>query len=110
MSKMKHPKKGHKKERVTEDTISPVPSSVLENYRNKYLDIDLLFINNVLFFLVTLRHVGFIHCQALLSKHDKRVANTSREAVKEYEQHGFKVISVSRDLAFEPMKQWSRMN
>ena len=29
MGKMKHPKKGHKMERVTEDTISPVLSSVL---------------------------------------------------------------------------------
>ena len=26
--------------------------------------------------------------------------------MKEYEQRGFKVISVSDDLAFEPMKQW----
>jgi hypothetical protein len=49
-------------ERVTEDTISPVPSSVLENYKDIHLDIDLLFINNVPFFLATSRHVVFIHC------------------------------------------------
>jgi hypothetical protein len=106
MGKMKHPKKGHKMERVTEDTISPVPSSLLKNYKNIHLDIDLLFINNMAFFLATSRHVGFIHCRAVLSKHDKQVANTLRETVKEYEQCGFKVISVSGDLAFEPMKQW----
>ena len=28
-----------------------------------------------------------------------------RKTVKEYEQRGFKVISVSGDLSFEPMKQ-----
>ena len=39
-------------------------------------------------------------------KHDKQVANVLRETVKEYEQRGFKVISISGDLAFEPMKQW----
>ena len=63
MGKMKHPKKGHKMERVTEDTISLIPSSVLENYKNIHLDlvIDLLFINEVAFFLATSRHVEFIH-------------------------------------------------
>jgi hypothetical protein len=85
IGKMKHPKKGHKMERVTEDTISPVPSSVLENYKNIHLDIDLLFINDVAFFLAKSRHVEFIHCRAVLSKHDKRVANALRETVKEYE-------------------------
>ena len=48
--KMKHPRKGHKMERVTEDTISPVPSSLLENYKNIHLDIDLFFVNDVAFF------------------------------------------------------------
>ena len=93
-------------ERVTKDIISPVPSSVLENYKNIHLDIDLLFVNEVAFFLATSRHVGFIHCRAVLLKHDKRVANALQETVKEYEQRGFKVISISGLLTFEPMKQW----
>ena len=93
-------------ERVTDDTISLVPSSVLENYKNIHLNIDLLFVNEVAFFLATLRHVGFIHCRAVLSKHDKWVANALQETMKECEQRGFKVISVSGDLAFEPIKQW----
>ena len=104
--KMKHPRKGHKMERVTEDTISPVPSSLLENYKNIHLDIDLFFINDVAFFLTTSRRVGFIHCQAVLSKHDKRVANALRDTIKEYEYRGFKVISALGDLAFDPMKKW----
>jgi hypothetical protein len=41
-----------------------------------------------------------------LTKHDKQVANTLRDTVKEYEQRGFKVISASGDLSFDPMKQW----
>ena len=40
---MNDPRKGHKMERVTQDTISLVPSSVLKNYKNIYLDIDLPF-------------------------------------------------------------------
>ena len=66
----------------------------------------LIFVNDVAFFLATSRDVGFIHCKAVLSKHDKQVANALREVVKDYEQRGFMVISVSGDLAFEPMKQW----
>ena len=106
MGKMKHPRKGHKMDRVTEDTISPVPSSLLENYKNIHLDIDLFFVNDVTFFLATSRHVGYIHCRAVVNKTDKRVANALREIVKEYEHRGFKVISASGDLAFEPMKEW----
>ena len=60
----------------------------------------------MVFFLATSRDVEFIHCKAVLLKHDKQVANALRETVKEYEQRGFKVISASGDLAFEPMKQW----
>ena len=41
--KMKHPRKGHKMERVTKDTISPVPLSVLENYKNIHLYIVINF-------------------------------------------------------------------
>ena len=41
-----------------------------------------------------------------MTKHDKQVTNALRDTVKEYEEHGFKVISASGDLAFEPMKQW----
>ena len=110
MGKMKHPKKGHKMERITEDTISPVPSSILENYKNIHLDIDLFFVNDVAFFLATSRDVGFIHYKAVLSKHDKRVANALRETVMDYEQRGFKVISASGDPAFKPMKQWVKDN
>ena len=106
MGKMKHPRKGHKMERVSEDTISPVPSSVLENYKNIHLDIDLFFVNEVAFFLATSRDIGFIHCKAVLSKEDKRVANALRAVVNDYEQRGFKVISASGDMAFEPMRQW----
>ena len=82
MGKMKCPKKSHKMERVTEDTILQVSLSVLENYRNIHLAIDLLFINNVALFSATSRHVGFIHCRAVLSKHDKQVANVLRETVR----------------------------
>ena len=103
---MKHPRKGHKMERVTEDTISLVPSSVLKNCKNIHLNIALLFINNVAFFLATSRYVGFIHFRVVLTKHDKRVANALRDIVKEYEHRGFNVISASGDLTFEPMKKW----
>ena len=60
------------------------------------------------FFLATSRDVGFVHCKAVLTNHDKRVANALRDTVKEYEQRGFKVISATGDLTFEPMKQWVR--
>ena len=50
MGKMKHPRKGQKMDRTTEDVTSPVPPQILKHYRKIHLDMDILFINGVAFF------------------------------------------------------------
>ena len=82
--------------------------NVFKSYKQQriHLDIDLLFINAVAFFLATSRHVSLIHCQAVLSKHNKSIANTLlQNTVKEYEKCGFKVINIfTGDPVFNALK------
>ena len=44
MGKLKHPRKGVKMDRTTEDVATPVPPEIIENYKNIHLDIDLIFV------------------------------------------------------------------
>ena len=81
MSKFKHLCKGVKMNRIAEDITTPVPPKIIEHYKNIHLDIDLLFVSKIPFLLKKSRDIGFIHCKALLSKHDKRVQNGLRSIV-----------------------------
>ena len=62
MGKFKHPRKGVKMDRTTEDVATPVPPKIMEHYKDIHLDIDLLFVNKILFLLVESRDIGFIPC------------------------------------------------
>ena len=81
MGKFKHPCKGVKMDRNTEDVATPVPSIIMEHYKDIHLDIDLLFVNKIPFLLAKSRDIRFTHCKALLSKHDKRVQKGLRSIV-----------------------------
>ena len=57
-------------DRTTKDVATPVPPSIMEQYRNVHLDMDTLFVNKILFLLWKSKDIKFIHCKAMLSKHD----------------------------------------
>ena len=73
MGRFKHPSKGVKMDRTTEDVATPVQLSIIEHYRDAHLNIDILFVNKISFRLAKSRDIGFIHCKAMLSKHDNKV-------------------------------------
>ena len=70
MGRFKHPRTGIKMDRTTEDVATPVPPTIMEHYRDVYLDIDILFVNKIPFLLVNSRDIGFIHCKTIFSKHN----------------------------------------
>ena len=88
-------------DRTTEDVATPVPSKILEYYKDIHSDIDLLFVNKIPFLLAKSRDIGFIHCKAILSKHDKQVQNGLQSIILDYQSRGFKIVSVFGDGAFE---------
>ena len=50
MGRFKHPRKGVKMDRTTEDVVTPVPPSIMEHYRDVQLDIDILFVTKIPFY------------------------------------------------------------
>ena len=72
MGRFKHPHKGVKMDRTTEEVATSVPPSIMEYYIDVHLDIDILFVNKIPFLLAKSRDIGFIHCKAMLSKHDNK--------------------------------------
>ena len=105
MGKWKHPRKGQKMDQTTEEVCTPFPSNILQHYGNIHLDMDIMFINNVAFFLATSQDLGFIHCRRVLSKHNKRVQNALKH-IAEYKTRGFQVRTASGDNTFAPLKEW----
>ena len=93
MGKFKHPRKGVKMDRTTEDVATPVPPTIMEHYRDVHLDIDILFVNKIPFLLAKLRDIEFIHCKTMLSRHDNRVCKGLQAIVLGYQSRGFKVVS-----------------
>lgn len=85
-----------------------VPDEILKHYKDIHLDMDLMFVNGVAFFLATSRDIGFIHCQAVLSKHNQRVQDALRTIVSDYQHRGFRVCTAFGDNAFEPLKGWMK--
>ena len=73
--------KEFKMDRTTEDVATPVPPEIMEHYKNIHLDMDLLFEKKMPFLLAKSRDIGFIHCKALLTKHDKQVQNRLQSIV-----------------------------
>ena len=107
IGRFKHPRKGVKMDRTTEDLAAPVPPTITEYYSNIHLDIDVLFVNKILFLLATSRDIGFIHCKALLTNHGKSIQNGLQQIVLDYQARGFKVISMFGDEAFKPIVSWA---
>ena len=97
MRRFKHPRKGVKIERTTEDLAARVPPTIIEYYSDIHLDICVLFLNKIPFILATSRDIGFINCKALLSKHGKRIRNGLQQIVPEYEAREFEVVSMFGD-------------
>ena len=54
MGRFKNPRKGVKMDRITEDIAAPVPSEIMEHYKDIRLDIDILFVNKTAFLLAIL--------------------------------------------------------
>ena len=59
--RFKHPRKGVKMDRITEDLAAPVPRTIMEYYSNLHLDIDVLFVNKIPFLLATSRGIFFLN-------------------------------------------------
>ena len=51
MRRFKHPRKGVKINRTTEEIVAPVPLEITNHYKDIHLNIDILFVNKTAFLL-----------------------------------------------------------
>ena len=65
--KFKHPQKVIKVDRTTEEIEAQVPPKIIEHYKYVHLDLYILYLNSVDFFLENSRNIRFIHCKEILS-------------------------------------------
>ena len=84
-----------------------VPPTIMNHYKEIYLDIDLLFVNKLPILLMMSQNIGFMYFKALLSKHNKRVQNRLQQIVQ---LRGFKIISTFVDGAFNNIVNWVQNN
>ena len=76
VGRFKHPPKGVKMDRTTEDVAAPLPPKILEHYKDIHLDIGILYVNQTAFLLEISRDIGFIHCRHMSSNVTEK--NTER--------------------------------
>ena len=78
MGRFKHPHKGIRMDRTTEDIATLVPPVIMKHYKDVHLDIDILFVNKTSFLLAISRDIKFIHCRPMSSSVTKQVHNTMK--------------------------------
>ena len=77
MGRIKHPRKGVKMNRTTEDIAALVPPEIMKHYKEIHLNIDILFVNKTAFVLAISRDMTFIYCKPITSSVTKQVQNIS---------------------------------
>ena len=73
MGRFKHPRKGVKMDRTTKDVATPLLPKIIEHYKDIHLDIDILFVNQILFLLAISRDIGSIYCKPMSNNVTKRI-------------------------------------
>ena len=97
----KIPKKGVKMDRTTEDVAAPLPSKIIEHYKDTHLDIDILYANQEPFLLEISRDIGFINYRPMSNNVTKQIQNAMKQITLNYQANGFNVVSAFSDCEFD---------
>ena len=108
MGRFKHPQKGVKIDRTTEDITAPVPPKIMKHYKDVHLDIDILFVNKTAFLLAISRDIGFIHCRPMSNSVTKQVKNAMKQITLDYQARGFNVATAFGDGEFKLLTNWMK--
>ena len=96
--RFKHPRKGVKMNRTTENVIAPLPLKIFEQYKDIHLNTDILYVNQTAFLLAISRYIEFTHCRPMSSNVTKKIQNTMIQIMFDYKARGFKVVSAFGDM------------
>ena len=95
-------------DRTTEDITTLVSPGIMKHYKDIHLDIDILFVKKTPFLLTIPRDIGFMHCKAMVSNHNKSVQNGLKQIAIDYQSRGFNVVTAFGDNAFKHLIKWAQ--
>ena len=93
MGRSKHPRKGVKVDRTTQEIVVPVPPEIIKYYKDIHLDIDMLFVNKTAFLLAISWDIRFLHCKSMATYHSKHMENRLKQITFNYQARGFKDVT-----------------
>ena len=71
------------------DIKCEVSKSIMDEYSNIHLDIDMMLVNKVVYFTAISQHIRCVHYMAIKQRVKHRVSNTLKEIIKVYAKRGF---------------------
>lgn len=83
-----------------------MPRSIADACRRIHLNINIMYINKVSYMTAICNHIKLISYIVMNDQDVHWVSNTIEMIIKKYNQHGFRVRSVSGSDIFSPLKDW----
>ncbi len=78
-----------------------LPRTIMENYREITLCIDIMFVNNIPFFMSISKHIRFLTCELLENRKAPSLIQALQRIYGIYRKRGFKITNILGDGEFE---------
>ena len=101
MGRFKHLQKAVKMDGTNKNVGIPLPSKIMEHYKDVHLDIDILYVNKTPFLLAISRDIGFIHCRPMSCNVTKQIQNAMKQITLDYQARGFNEVTAFGDSEFD---------
>ena len=84
------------------DEIQDVLQHIVKNYSKVSLYIDVMHVNDIMFFVDVYRHIGLVQYRCIRKKNREKFLNAILLMIREYQSRGiFDVVSIGADKAFD---------
>jgi len=85
-------------------TTLPVPSYILENFKNLIMAIDIFFVNGILFFISKTEKLNFISASRLKGWNISQIVKLIKRDCDKYKRTGFDIMDIHADNEFSSEK------
>ena len=83
-----------------------IPPEVMNEYRDVYLNIDIMFVNGTAFLTAISRHLCMTHSRAILNWKRNQLKDAITAVKLTYKKRGFKVKTMHGNNEFSSLKDW----
>jgi hypothetical protein len=88
-----------------EDEITDLPPSIMKEYSDVHLSIDIMHVNGIKFLIACSKHIGLLQTYCVRKSNREAILNCILKMIQTYESRSaFKVITIEADGAFECIK------